>query len=61
MHVRVRRLRASRSVAVCGIDGQELAAHADRYMLAVRSLVASLTTGVAGSCGQPSFAGILEG
>jgi hypothetical protein len=43
-YIHARRLRASRSVAACGIDGQELAAHADRYLLASRFLVASITT-----------------
>lgn len=44
MSVRLRRLRASRSEAACGIDGQELAAHADRYLLASQFVVASITT-----------------
>lgn len=43
-YIHVRRLRASRSVAACGIDGQELAAHADRYLLASRFIVAWITT-----------------
>jgi len=35
-------------MAAYGIDRQELAAHADRYLLASRLIVAPITTAVAG-------------
>jgi hypothetical protein len=44
-------VRASRSEAACGIDGQELAAHADRLLASLAVLCGVDYDGVAGSCG----------
>ena len=60
-YIHVRRLRASRSVAACGIDGAGTRGSCGSLPASLAIYCGVDYDGVAGSCGSRPTAGILEG